>query len=103
MIEKYAQIAYTVLYKKKWTKNWQIPPLCTAVIKVNILGKVITVDTDALSFLWYSLYYRLTCKKVVKLKHAFHQNCNLTNLFLANYRFLRKETFNFFVDQIEKH
>ena len=29
MIQKWCFFAYTVLYKKKWTKNWQIPPLCT--------------------------------------------------------------------------
>ena len=28
MIQKWCFFAYTVLYKKKWTKNWQIPPLC---------------------------------------------------------------------------
>ena len=29
MIQKWPPFAYTCLYKKKWTKNWQIPLQCS--------------------------------------------------------------------------
>ena len=32
MIQKWPPFAYTCLYKKKWTKNWQIPPQCVGQI-----------------------------------------------------------------------
>ena len=32
MIQKRPPFAYTCLYKKKWTKNWQIPPQCVGQI-----------------------------------------------------------------------